>query len=153
MRYLSWLFIIVLMYLSWSAANTPLRLAEGTHIDIQDDIKMMIVETMNEHLPGVQSFQFENFWTENLENGDVRAEFSFSFENANEPDGARYGVSGYAALTPGKTKQVWNITKLVFNQDAIQFKDGLVITPNDSSDPTGFIENDIDEDSEVMKEE
>ena len=153
------------MYWSWSAANSPLRLSEGVHIDIQDDIKMMIVETMNEHLPGVENFNFENFWTENLENGDVRAEFNFSFENANETDAARYGVSGFALLSPGETQQMWNITKLVFNQDAIQFKDGLVIhptqdngsqleiNPNDSTDPSDFFENKADEDSEVMKEE
>ncbi len=137
MRYLSWLFIVFLMYWSWSAANTPLQLAEATHIDIQNDIKVMITQTIYENLPDVENFRFDQFWTENKENGNVRAEFKFSFDNEEVDGEARYGITGYATLIAGDRANSWVIDKIVFNNDSIQFKDGMVINKEETNEKTG----------------
>lgn len=130
MRYLSMLFIAGLLYWSWSVIRSPLNIPETTHIDIQEDIKLMISETIYTYLPTVQAFRFDRFWTQNIDAKTIKAVFSFSFENSAESVGAaRYGIEGYALLNYDNAKDVWNVEGPVFNNNAISFKDGLVITP------------------------
>ena len=120
------------MYVSWAYIKAPLLIPESTHIDIQDDIKLMITDTMQKYLPGVKDFNFDRFWTENLEKDKVRADFEFSFENSEEQQNpARYGVKGYAILNFDQEKEVWNMEGPYFSNDKIQFKDGLIIRPGD----------------------
>lgn len=131
MRYLSLCFFAVLMYWSWGFTHSPLVIPETTHIDIQDDIKMMITETIYTHLPTVSAFRFDRFWTQNLEANKIKAVFTFSFENSAETEGAaRYGVEGSAVLTYDENTSVWNVDGPIFNNNAITFKDGIIIKPD-----------------------
>ncbi len=130
MRYLSLLFIVAVMSWSWGFMKSPLEIPETTHIDIQDDIKMMIGETMQKYLPTVTGFRFDRFWTQNLSKDKVKAVFAFSFENSAETEEpARYGVEGYAILTYDNEKNIWNVDGPYFYNNEITFKEGMTIHP------------------------
>ena len=130
MRYLSLLFVLFVMYVSWSFIKAPLDIPETTHIDIQDDIKLHITDTMQKLLPDVKDFKFDRFWTQNLDKNKVKAVFEFSFENAAElVNPARYGIKGHAILNFDEEKEAWNVEGPYFANDQIQFKDGMIIRP------------------------
>ena len=130
MRYISLLLLTGVLYWSWAIVQAPLAIPESTHVDIQDDIKMMIAETVQNNLPTVENFRFERFWTENLETNKVKAFFTFSFENsAEQEEAARYGIEGSAVLTYDEAKNVWNVEGPIFSNNAITFKNGLTIHP------------------------
>jgi hypothetical protein len=118
------------MYTSWAFIETPLDIPETTHIDIQDDIKLMITDTMQKFLPQVKDFKFDRFWTQSLDKNRVKAVFEFSFENAAEVyNPARYGIKGHAFLNFDEENEVWNVEGPFFQNDRIQFKDGMIIRP------------------------
>lgn len=120
------------MYISWAFIKAPLAISESTHIDIQDDIKLMIADTVQKSLPQVKDFIFNRFWTQSLDQNKVKAVFEFSFENAAESfDPARYGIKGYAILNFDEDNQVWNMEGPYFQNNEIQFKDGMIIRPGD----------------------
>lgn len=130
MRYLSLIFIVVLMSVSWKVIQSSEAVPETTHIDIQDDFKVMIIETLQKSLPNVKDIKFDRFWTQNLATNKIKAGFQFSFDNNVENDSpARYGIEGHATLTYDPEKSVWNVDGPHFLNNEITFKDGMVITP------------------------
>jgi hypothetical protein len=130
MRYLSLLFFVALMGLTWSYIESTAAVPESTHIDIQDDIKLMISDTLVKSLPQVRDVRFDRFWTQNLGPNKVKATFLFSFENGAETeDPARYGIEGHAVLNFDAQNGVWNVEGPHFVNNAITFKDGIIIRP------------------------
>lgn len=135
MRYISLALLIAIMYVSWSFAQRTSAIEESTHILIQEDIKDMIQETVEQQLPTVAGFRFERFWTESLSKDQVQAFFTFSFENAAETDDrARYGIEGNAVLTYNTETQMWDVQGPIFSANNIVFKDGIMIRPSDGNE-------------------
>lgn len=130
MRYLSLLLIVFLMSVTWAYVKAPLTIPETTHIDIQDDIKNMISQTISKALPQVAGFRFDRFWTQSLAKNKLKAVFSFSFENAAETEArARYGIEGSAILNYDEVNSVWNVEGPYFSNNEVTFKDGILIRP------------------------
>jgi hypothetical protein len=135
MRYISLLFILFLMGVSWAAMHSPSAVPETTHIDIQDDIKSMIRDTVAKAIPQVKDLKFDRFWTQSVTKDQVKAVFSFSFENAAEAtDRARYGISGHALLTYDAATGRWNLKGPYFENNEITFKDGMIIRPGQDTE-------------------
>lgn len=131
MRYLSLLFVIVIMYWSWAFIKAPLEIPETTHINIQDDIRMMIEGTIFKQLPSATNFKFDRFWTKSISNNQIVATFSFSFENtAEKVDPARYGVEGDATLNYNAESRLWDVDNFRFINNEIIFKDGVIFRPS-----------------------
>ena len=118
------------MFASWGFTKSTENVPETTHIDIQDDIKTMITETIQKALPQVKNLKFDRFWTQNLGPKKLKATFLFSFENGAETtDPARYGIEGHAILDYDAEKDIWNVQGPYFVNNEVIFKDGLLIKP------------------------
>ena len=127
MRYLSLLAIVAVMYWSWSFVKSPVDIPEITHMNIQEDIKMMIEGTMLKTLPTVVDLRFDKFWTQTVTKDAIRANFVFSFENSAEVnDPARYGIEGYALLNYNPKSRLWDVEGPYFFNNQITFKNGVV---------------------------
>lgn len=136
MRYLSLVFIVFLMWWSWSIIKAPALLSEDTHIGIQEDLRRVITEYIIENLPGAEDIRFERFWTQTIKENKIKATFSYSFENPpseGDHNKARIGVEGHAILNRSKEENsvydVWNLDELYVLNNYVTFKEGVTIRP------------------------
>jgi hypothetical protein len=134
MRYVSLVFIAVMMWWSWSVIKAPALLSEDTHIGLQDDLRRVITEYIQENLQVVADVKFEKFWTQTLKENQVKATFSYSFEDTSDKKatgGARIGVEGYAILNRIKDQNsefdVWSLDELNVLNNRVIFKDGVLV--------------------------
>ncbi|MCB0386971.1 MAG: hypothetical protein KDD43_16375, partial [Bdellovibrionales bacterium] len=104
MKYLSLLVFLFAMQWSWSLVHDPSNVSEHIHLGIQDDLKRIISEYIQENLPSSKNLRFERFWTEAIKQDRVKASFIYSFEDDTEVVGpARVEIEGYAILNRDST--------------------------------------------------
>lgn len=133
MKYLSLLFLVICMSWSWAISHSPAPVAETTHVGIQNDLKRLISEYIKENAPEAQGLRFEQFWTQTLNKNQVKAVFSYSFQQGEEgdPRTARIGIEGYALLNrgddPSGEYDVWSLDSLFVENNRIEFKEGTSI--------------------------
>jgi hypothetical protein len=132
MRYLSLVFIIFLMWWSWSVAKAPNLIPEDIHVGIQEDLKRVITDYIKDNLPDVSEVKFQKFWTETLRENKVKATFSYTFEqDSKDKPAASIGIAGYAILNHSKeqnsTYDIWSLDELNVENNHIVFKDGSSI--------------------------
>lgn len=143
MRYISLAFILFLMWWSWSLAMAPNLLSEDTHIGIQEDLRRVITEYIQENLEGARDLKFEKFWTETIDKDKVKATFSYSFESGGDDAGpsTRIGIDGHAILNRAKDEDgefdVWSLDELYVLNNKVEFKDGVLIRAQDGAIPGG----------------
>ena len=146
MKYFGTLFILLAMYLSWGYANTEQPVSQRVHLSLQQDMKKMISDYIQQNLPNSQDLQFERFWTEALNDNRVKASFIYSFEDASEQMGqARVQIEGYAVLNRAKETSdsiEWSFDELVILNNAVDFKEPLKVSPGT---PAGQTEKKADE--------
>ncbi len=144
MKYVSLVFIVGLMWWSWSAAIAPSRVTEATHMGIQADLRRVITEYIEQNVPNVQNIRFEKFWTQTLKKDKVKAFFSYSFEEAQSAEGksARIGIDGHAILNQMKDDtgqfDLWSLDELYVFNNRIDFKEGISINAHSgaATEPT-----------------
>lgn len=130
MRYLSLGVFITAMYMSWSLIESPAAVPEATHILIQEDLKRIITEKIQEDLPNAASIQFDRFWTENVKGQRVRASFVVSFDLIEDgEETVRHGIQGQYLLTFDSNTNQWSGDGK-FEYTQITFKKGIVIQPS-----------------------
>ena len=121
------------MWWSWSSINAPSLLPEDTHIGIQEDLRRVITDYIAENVQGAKDLRFEKFWTETIKDDQIKATFSYSFEDASPEgqSGARVGVYGHAILNrsaQGDSEyDVWNLDELFVQNNTVTFKEGLTV--------------------------
>ncbi len=131
MRYVSLLIFVVAMVLTWRLVETPAAVPEATHVLIQEDLKRIISEKINEDLPSAQDIQFDRFWTQNLKGDRVKASFLVSFDLPDAQEPARHGIQGQYILTFDPKTGQWSGDG-DFEYTQISFKNGVVINPSGS---------------------
>jgi len=136
MRHVSLVLIILSMWWSWSIIKTPSLLSEDTHIGIQEDLRRVITEYLEDNLPNVKNIRFDKFWTQTLKENKVKATFSYTFDEDNGAGGnsASVGVAGHAILNRQQEKNnefdVWSLDELYVDNNSISFREGVTIIPN-----------------------
>lgn len=134
MRYASLVFIVFLMWWTWFVIKTPSALSEETHVGLQDDLRQVITDYIKENLEGASDIRFEKFWTQTLRENQVKATFSYSFDESSvaaSAGTARIGVDGYAILNRAKEQttgfDVWSLDELNIINNRVIFKDGITV--------------------------
>lgn len=134
MKYLSLLLIVLSMFLSWKWLNSPRPIAEDVHVGIQQDLKRIITEYIQQNLPSSKNLRFERFWTESVDKNKVKASFLYSFEDtAAETGEARVQIDGYAILNrqdaPDQEEDfdIWSFDELFILNNQVEFKEPIQI--------------------------
>ena len=135
MRYLSLLIFVSAMYFSWKVVESPAAVPESTHILIQEDLKRIISEKIQEDLPSAEDVQFDRFWSQNLKGNQVKANFVVSFDLPDGENSARHGIQGQYVLTFDNSTGQWSGDG-DFEYTQITFKNGTVISPSNSESPS-----------------
>lgn len=140
MKYISLVLILVAMSWTWSLSRHRDALDEGVHVGIQDDMKRIITEYIQENLPTAKNLRFERMWSEQIKENQVKATFVYSFEDDTEETAARIEIEGYALLNrdpkSDEKYDVWSFDELHILNNHVIFKDGIAVTgrPNEDSE-------------------
>lgn len=133
MRYVSLVFLVFLMWWSRTAINAPALLPEDTHVGIQEDLRRVISDYIAENVEGATGLRFEKFWTETVKENQIKATFSYSFEESSSEgqQGPRVGIDGHAILNRSKEENsefdVWNLDELYVQNNTITFQEGITV--------------------------
>ena len=135
MRYVSLVFIVVLMWWSWQAIRAPSLLPEDTHVGIQEDLRRVISEYISENLEGAKDLRFEKFWTQALKENQIKAVFAYSFlDSSGDTESARVGVQGFAILNRSDKQDsefdVWTLDELSIENNEVIFENGVTVRGN-----------------------
>ena len=134
MKYLSLFVLFLLVSLTWQLANEPVDISEEIHMGMQEDLKKIITQYIKENLPKSKNLKFERLWTEKTKKDQVKATFTYSFEDEGEDVGpARVKIDGYAMLNRSLVEdgeyEVWNFDELYILNNHIQFQEAITIQP------------------------
>lgn len=135
MKYLSVILFLGLMYWTWNLSRIESPVSQQVHIGIQDELKRLISDYIQQNLPSSRNLRFDRFYTENLdESNRVKANFTYSFDDESQEVGsARIQIEGFAILnrlSESATKSDWSFDELVILNNEVDFKDPIRITPN-----------------------
>lgn len=133
MKYLSLTILLFFVYFTWTISQQSADIPEETHLSLQEDLRKIITDYIKENLPNSKNLKFERLWTERANASQVKATFTYSFDDPGEDiSPVRVLIDGYAILNK-KQKQdsefeVWNFDELYILNNHIQFDEGESIT-------------------------
>lgn len=147
-KMMSLLFFAIALVWTWVVANSTAAVGFETHAAIQAKLSEIILATIKEKKPDLQSAQITRLWTEAIDDHKVLAHFEYSFIEKEATGGAvEQVVDGEAVLyrqAGENTQDDWVIQQVKTNSDSIQFTEGSVIngkmnfkadgTPSDGED-------------------
>ncbi len=140
MKYLSTILFLAAMYWTWGLVTHDRPISEQVHVSIQDELKRIISDYIQQNLPNSQNLRFEKFWTESMDDNKVKATFTYSFEDSNDQVGAaRVSIQGYAVLNRAKETSdslEWSFDELVILNNHVDFHDPMKVSPGDGT-PSG----------------
>ncbi|MCB9025820.1 MAG: hypothetical protein H6625_05850 [Bdellovibrionaceae bacterium] len=133
MKYLSLIILLLLVRWTWNLSQQVVVIPEETHLSLQDDLRTIITNYIQENLPSSQNLKFERMWTERATDNQVKATFAYSFDDPGEDTApARIMIDGYAILNRKQQDdgefEVWNFDELYILNNHIQFEEGEAIT-------------------------
>ncbi len=106
--------------------------SESVHVGIQNDLKTIISEYVQQQLPNSKNLRFERFWTEVVKKDRVKASFIYSFEDSSGESGATtLQIEGSAILNKlNETQEVatWTLDELQIQDSSINFEEPVQIT-------------------------
>lgn len=139
MKYISTILLLFAMHWSWGLAKNGDEISQQVHLGIQEDLKKLISEYIQQNLPNSTDLRFERFWTEAVHTNQVKASFIYSFREANESSGkTRVQIEGFAVLNRVQETAdsiEWTFDKLQILNNTVTFEDGMSIrSPKESEE-------------------
>ena len=153
MKYIGTAFLVFAIYWSWGLARHDQAISQQVHTGIQDELKKLIADYIQQNLPNSTNLNFERFWTEALNENQVQASFIYSFEDSSEQTGkSRVQIEGSAILNrvPEDNKTVsapavdkeedkeeasqkieWSLDKIEILNNQIDYQDPMNVQPNE----------------------
>ncbi|MFK8137857.1 MAG: hypothetical protein AB8E15_05815 [Bdellovibrionales bacterium] len=129
MRYFHLLVFAVLIYWSHSVVTAPRTVSVESHVFIQDDMKNIIVDAINEALPIATNITFEKMWTSLHYSGKILAEFTYSYEMETEDGAQKIEIQGSGELSKYKenNQTAWSLDLLTLGDESITFDEPYLI--------------------------
>ncbi len=138
MRYIGLLCIGLAMFWTWGLVHGSRPIPVSVHQSLQQEMVTLIQDYVSERRPASSPVIFEYMWTKALSENQVKAFFSFYYDDLLE-DGeeTHESRSGWALLSRNTLESSkWSLDSVQVDQDALVFKDGTVIHADDElSDP------------------
>lgn len=154
MKYLSTILFALCLGWTWKVIHTQGSVPFNTHAALQSRLAEIIANTIETMKPESANFKMEYIWTEILPNGQIKAHFSYKFDEVDsEEDIVENGIEGYAILekesSVAEQDDRWSVIDIKTNNGTLNFREGIVITPNlpqdltnPSQEPTPTIDDD-----------
>ena len=120
------------MKFTWGMANKVPVVSIETHKLIQSELKDIIYQVLIQYRPLATDLRFQTIWTEKLSDNQLKAHFTYSFNDSDEQDGesVEQTQEGEVTLNRISQDQGWSLDEVVVSRQVLQFKKGIVITPS-----------------------
>lgn len=127
------------MHLSWAYIHNPSALPEVTHFELQEDVKEVIGSLIAERLPHAQDLNFERFWTELVNENQIKATFAYRFNDVDPELGeVQMRISGEALLNymPDADQGFgrWGLDEVSVTNTQVLYVEGAEILPEELSE-------------------
>lgn len=167
MKYISTLIFILALIYTWKVVQQDAPIKFETHAAIQLKLVDVIRQSILEIKPSAQNIEIIDVSTEPVNDHTLKAYFSYKFQ---EPDTAsgewvEQQINGEAQLRksggPDFTEEKWVMENVITQTGTMNFKNGILITPETNSDtskseinenPTTEIETDSETEAPVVHE-
>lgn len=140
MKLVSFFIFVAAFIWTWSLLTTKNTIGIDVHAGIQSKLAVLIEEAIKTKRPNSTNFELTKIYTEKLDDNKVKAYFTYKFKDTLEDlEKAEQTISGQAILNRSLSEdpgvQKWVIQSVKTDSNAIEFKEGLVI----SSDENGSV--------------
>ncbi|HAG91401.1 MAG TPA: hypothetical protein DCL41_05990 [Bdellovibrionales bacterium] len=128
MKFISLIFFIAAMSYTWSLSRIQMPVTQSVHMGIQEDLKNIIQNYIENNMEGTRGLRFERMWTETLSETQVKAQFIYSFL---DDQNTRIEIDGYATLnkiSEDDDEVKFSFDQLVVQNQAITFDKPMKIT-------------------------
>jgi hypothetical protein len=133
MKILFYIILAAALYVSWGLFNGEGALvSEAVHMELRRGLSEQLTQSIVKARPDAYNIEVKEFWTETVTAGEVKASFTFEFD---EPDSdgnlVHIEKSASAVVTKVSNKQgtqTWSADKINLEGQVIIFKEGLTIT-------------------------
>lgn len=128
MKFISLILFIVALIYTWNLTHHRMPIEESVHVGIQDDLKNIIQNYIQDNVQNASGIQFERMWSETVDASTVRAHFIYSFiDEANN----RLEIDGYAVLnkvSENEEEVKFSFDELFIENQSIVFDEPMRIT-------------------------
>lgn len=120
MKFVSLIVFVAALSYTWCLAHTKMPLAETVHVGIQDDLKNIIKNYIENNMEGATDIRFVRMWTETVNPSKVKAHFIYSFADSQNN---RIEMDGHALLN----KISENNEEVKFSFDELKIQNQSVV--------------------------
>lgn len=135
MKFLGIFLLSTALYITWGLFNgSGAIVSEGVHMQIQQTLSKEIVQIIIDSNPSAYNIEVSDFWTETLDEENIKAHFKFEFEESSDEGESKMEKMGRVHLTKSKEDgefQYWEASEVVLEGQKIEFKEGLVFSDED----------------------
>ena len=131
MRHLSFILLLFIVVCSWQFIHKTPAVSEWVHWQLQEELQNVIKDQVIRKMPSANHIKFQKIWTENLKRNQVKAFFSYTYQDSSTGDSL--GHQGYAILQRqtretqmGELYSTWKIINLHLPLESIVFESDLV---------------------------
>jgi hypothetical protein len=132
MKTLGLIFIFGLMAWSWTVFYSPNHaVSEQTMIEIQNGLQDQILKVMTSQSQNLNNIVFKKFWTKELSEEKVQAQFLIAFDEESEDSVNKIERKGSVILVKldeSNNEQVWVVDSIKIEGESIEFEEGLKFT-------------------------
>jgi hypothetical protein len=133
MKYLSFLILLSVIFLSQLIFNNSRGTAIELHNSIQIEIQNFIQNYVHEHIPTMSGFKIRNLYTEILSEQQIKVYFDYIFETTDATEGQTRQELGGTAIINQMPDDKWSLDQIQINDEKLEFTNPVIITP----DPSG----------------
>lgn len=133
MKFISLIILFSILAITKISFKGDIDVPQSIHADIQNDIKRLIVDYVEENLPTASNIKFHKVWTQKINKNKIKALFKYSFDDSNqETRNTRVAIDGFAHLNKeaGQStadNEIWSFEDLQITNNTIEYKDGIKI--------------------------
>ena len=148
-RILAGVLFLICLISTWFIFYQGSQYTEELHINLQEQLKVVITEALLQNDPTVYNIQFQKMSTQNTnKQNQIKAYFQYSFD---DKDGVNISVKGHAlmkkkSVNAAKNYALWIVTDIQTQNTQLKFQKPITLFPGP------FTKKSYDDDS-VLQEE
>lgn len=134
MKFISLILFVIALSYTWSLSHHKMQVTESVHVGIQEDLKNIIQNYIQDNMEGASDIRFERMWSETINATKVKAHFIYSFmDEANN----RLEIDGHALLnkiSESAEEVKFSFDELFIENQSIVFNEPMNITAGSSEE-------------------
>ncbi len=138
MKLISFFIFIAAFVWTWSLLTTKSTIGIDVHAGIQSKLAVMIEDAIKAKRPNSTNFELNKIYTEKIDDNKIKAYFTYKYNDSLEDqEKSQQTISGQAILNRSLSEdpniQKWIIQSVKTDTNAIEFKEGLVISSDENA--------------------